>query len=435
MSAVRSRPGPLLLNLAESYTYTHPLLFNGAAKRTVKSGTVPDSLFWKPAMSLRTPYYRLHKRSGQAVVTLNGRDMYLGKHNTPESRAEYDRLIAEWLLNGRVLSAKNDLSINEMLVGYIQHCDEYYRRADGTPTSETASICQSLKPLKNLYGYTLANEFGPLKLKVCREAMIDSDLCRNECNKRTRRIVRAFKWASENEIVDSSIWQALKAVDGLRKGRSKARETKPVEPVKDKDVEAVLPHVLPPVAAMIRLQRLTGMRPGEVVAMRTTDLDMTGKVWLYRPSHHKTEHHGHERIIAVGPRSQLVLKDWLRENPDEPLFSPREAMEKKRVVSRANRKTKVQPSQLNRRKKKPKKQPSEQYTTHSYYYAIRRGCKKESVSNWHPHQLRYTRATELRKEFGIDEARVILGHCSPQMTELYAQLDMEKAIEIIEKVG
>jgi hypothetical protein len=48
-----------------------------------------------------TPSYRLHKPSGQAVVTLNYQDKYLGPHGSPESRAAYDRLIAEWLANGR----------------------------------------------------------------------------------------------------------------------------------------------------------------------------------------------------------------------------------------------------------------------------------------------------------------------------------------------
>ena len=45
------------------------------------------------ARSFRTPSYRLHKPSGQAVVTINGRDIYLGGFNTPESRSEYDCII------------------------------------------------------------------------------------------------------------------------------------------------------------------------------------------------------------------------------------------------------------------------------------------------------------------------------------------------------
>ena len=59
-------------------------------------------------MSLRTPSYRLHKPTGQAVVTLSGQDHYLGKFGSTGSRAEYDRLVAEWLANGRQLTARGD---------------------------------------------------------------------------------------------------------------------------------------------------------------------------------------------------------------------------------------------------------------------------------------------------------------------------------------
>jgi len=48
-----------------------------------------------------TPSYRLHRATGQAVVTLSGRDHYLGRHGTPESHKAYDDLIARWLACGR----------------------------------------------------------------------------------------------------------------------------------------------------------------------------------------------------------------------------------------------------------------------------------------------------------------------------------------------
>ncbi len=54
-----------------------------------------------PRLVRSFPAYQLHRASGQAVVTLNGRDCYLGPHNSNASRVEYDRLIAEWLANGR----------------------------------------------------------------------------------------------------------------------------------------------------------------------------------------------------------------------------------------------------------------------------------------------------------------------------------------------
>ena len=44
----------------------------------------------------RKPSYLLHKASGQARVRINGRDIYLGRHGSRESRELYDDLIAEW---------------------------------------------------------------------------------------------------------------------------------------------------------------------------------------------------------------------------------------------------------------------------------------------------------------------------------------------------
>jgi hypothetical protein len=159
-------------------------------------------------MSVRTsrpPSYRLHRPTGQAVVTLNGRDFYLGRHGSPESRAEYDRLIVEWISNGRRLPAPtseagSDLSINELLLAYLCHADGYYVK-NGEPTTEPVNIRLAIRPLRQHLGQTPAREFGPLRLKTVRHAMIDSGLCRNEVNRRVRLIIRTFKWAVGEEMV------------------------------------------------------------------------------------------------------------------------------------------------------------------------------------------------------------------------------------------
>ncbi len=46
------------------------------------------------------PAYRFHV-SGQAVVTLAGKDFYLGPHNSPESQAKYLALLQEYNANGK----------------------------------------------------------------------------------------------------------------------------------------------------------------------------------------------------------------------------------------------------------------------------------------------------------------------------------------------
>src|SRR4051794_13506782 len=86
--------------------------------------------------SPRIPTYRRHKPTGQAVVTLNGKDHYLGKHGTPASREKYGRLIAEWLERGGQTPSAPDpgrpphgLTVNELILGYLRHCATYYADA------------------------------------------------------------------------------------------------------------------------------------------------------------------------------------------------------------------------------------------------------------------------------------------------------------------
>jgi integrase len=203
---------------------------------------------------------------------------------------------------------------------------------------------------------------------------------------------------------------------------------------------------------MIELQRLTGCRPGEIVAMRCRDLNTSGKVWTYSPMKHKTAHHGHSRTIFIGPRAQAVLRRWLKPDLQAYLFSPIEAQESLHAELRRKRKTPVQPSQQRRKRKaKPKRAPRDCYSVGSYGRAIARGCRKADrqahkqnpsvalvqmiIPHWHPHQLRHNAATWLRKEFGLDVARVILGHRSPAITETYAEVDHAKAIDVMTKVG
>jgi integrase len=91
-----------------------------------------------------------------------------------------------------------------------------------------------------------------------------------------------------------------------------------------------------------------------------------------------------------------------------------------------------------RREPNPRKtgrELGEHYTTGSVRRAIRRARTKADIPSWHPHQLRHNAATWLRKEFGLDVARIILGHRSPVITEIYAELDREKAINAMQKSG
>lgn len=390
----------------------------------------------------RLPKYRHYKPKNLAVVRINGKDHYLGKYGSEQSHEKYRRLVANWLADhpsnatGQpVNQSDGDLSIAELLVAYLRFAEDYYRR-DGKPTKELANIRQALRPLRELYSLTSVHEFGPLALKTVRQAMINAGLCRNEINKRIRRIVGVFRWGVENELVPSPIHHGLKAVSGLRKGQFGVRESEPVRPVDEAFVNAVQPYVSRQVWAMIQLQRLTGMRPGEVVLMRQNDLNMTGPVWTYIPETHKTEHHGHRRTVYLGPQAQGILRPWLREDRSAYLFSPREALEEHWQARRSQRRTPMTPSQRARRRKTRRSRPiGEHYTTMSYGHAIARACKKAGIPRWHSNQLRHNAATRLRKEFGIEAAQLVLGHARADVTQVYAERDEGRAREIALCVG
>src|SRR5262245_47652399 len=116
-----------------------------------KAGSLPDLEVWPmSALTPRTPSYRHHKPSGQAVVTLDGRDIYLGRYGSSASRAEHDQLLAEWLSNGRRLPAPvagSDLTVNELVLAYLCHADSYSVK-NGKPTLEPGNIRLAVRPLR-----------------------------------------------------------------------------------------------------------------------------------------------------------------------------------------------------------------------------------------------------------------------------------------------
>ena len=141
----------------------------------------------------RTPKLRHHKATGKGCVVLDGKTIYLGKYELPETNEKYHRLISEWLA-GALPVAGEDITVIELIKSYWKHAKEYYRRPDGSPTSELDSIRQALRHVNDRYGRTPANQFGPKALKTVRQQMIDAGNCRGYINALVDRERRMFKW-------------------------------------------------------------------------------------------------------------------------------------------------------------------------------------------------------------------------------------------------
>jgi integrase len=424
----------------------------------------------------KVPSYRRKRCPGgrvYAVVSLpsadgSRKDILLGKYGSPESHVEYRRKLEEWEANRRTVPevAGQDISISELILKYWNHITEYYRREDGTETSEIGDIRLSLRPLADLYGDLPARDFDVGRLEILQRQMIAKPivtrikvadpvtgrrvwaekvqkigLSRNVVNSRVRRIARLFAWAASKGLLPQGV-PARDVMNPqvvrhfyLQRGRSPARETEKVKPVSESLMLDTLPFMSNVAADLVRLIAVSGMRAGEAAIMRGMDLNTSGAVWLYTPMHHKLAHKDKVRVIALGPKAQEIVRRYLVTDVTQFLFSPKKAMEQVRAEQRANRKTPVQPSQRCRKKRNPKRTPADHYSTRSLSKAVWIACRRAGMPGWHLHQLRHSFATQVRREMSIDDARAALGHSDTSMTQEYAERDIRQAVEVARKLG
>ena len=231
---------------------------------------------------------------------------------------------------------------------------------------------------------------------------------------------------------------------------------------------------------MIKLQRITGMRPDEVCSMRTGEIDRSKPLWTYTPGSHKTAHHGHTRTIFLGQRCQEIVTPFLKLDPGAFIFSAIEAETERLVARHAQRKTPLNQGNVpgSNRKQRARRSKGSRYNVASYRRAIQRACedafappehlqprvwtddkgraRRETRKallarltpeqradlaawrrghQWHPHQLRHNAATEWRQRYGAETTLVLLGDRSTRMVDIYAEKNVEAARKIMAEVG
>ena len=332
------------------------------------------------------PNYRLHKATGQAFVELGGRRFYMGKHGSKASKEGYEQRIAEYLANGRKLpptQTKAGISCHELAIHFLEWAEEYYM----SQPKSFAHVKKAMEFLVKHYGRESVDKFAPMSLVFIQKKLVEHGYARPMVNRYIGVIKRAFKHGAKFGWVEPSTSYALQVVDNLKKGRTKAHEFRDIKPVDPGVFDKTLAKLPKRIADMCRIQRNSTMRPQDVCNLRACDIDRSGDIWIYRPPNHKTAYLGEVLTKYIGAQAQAILMSYLLEKEDAPeafLFSPADTVRDRNIERRRNRKTlnkkgEVQPSQKNRRKGNPQKQPGTQYTTHSYSRAIIAACKKAGV--------------------------------------------------------
>ena len=387
-----------------------------------------------PKLVTSIPKYRKHRASGQAMVTINGKDHYLGPHGTKASKLEYDRLINQWIASSRnplfglPSEQCGEPSLSDLMNAYRKWAVKYYRHPDGKPTGTADNIAPFMRRIRAWYGKVPVSEFTPLAFKDVIKRLIDEGLSISTVNDYIARLKHMFRWGVSEELVGEPVLRRLETVSSEHQGRSQAKARRIVDAV-----PAKIPVV---VQSMVQLQRLTGMRPAEVCQIRPCDVTKADDVWLYSPYQHKTQHHGKTRVIVIASKAKAILEPFMHGDPNLFCFNPKRSAEIQIARKTAARVTSL--SCGNTPKTNRKIQGGPCYTAHSYRRAIHRACELvfgKGGIKWSPNQLRHALAEEVQGIGDIEAVAAVLGHSKLDTSKIYAKHNLKLAIETMRQIG
>ena len=261
-------------------------------------------------------------------------------------------------------------TVGEMVESWLAHCARTYPSRKGSSTF--TNMRDATRPLVGLFGDLSLAQLSIDHLEAVRDCQTET-LSRRTCNDRAARLrtmLRHFAHCLPCSVSDLTL-------AGLRKGRTAARETRKKYAVPIRDVLATLKDgALHPACRAITLTMLrTGARPGEICTLKGSEIDTSASPWVVHIEEWKGSWREKDRIIAIGPRAQLILLPYLN---DGYLF----------VMESGPRK-------------------GQPWRVMAYCRAISRAAERQGVAHWTPQQLRKRALTDAPTE---ELARQIAQH-------------------------
>ncbi len=365
-----------------------------------------------PRPKSAVPPYRHHKSTGRAVVYVDRKSVFLGKYDTPESRQRYAEIVSK-IASGEPVPMSSKVTTREPVRRSIAAlCLRFV--AEKLPNyahAEQACFRGAMRILVELFGETPADDFGPIRLRTVRAAMVAGDpqaiskdgktkprrpWSRSFVNKQIKRLKHLFRWGVSWELVPVTVADALGTVESLAQGDTDAAESRPRQSVPPADIAAVRAVLTDRQRDIFDLLMLTGARPGEIIGLTTGQIDRTGEVWRVDLEKHKTRRHGKSRTLFFNTTAQAILIRHMKADPDARLFP----------VLRS-----------------------------TFGTAVKDACTKVGVPEFTPHWLRHTVATRLADELGTEAAQRLLGHTNAAMTEHYSRKAEKVAINAAKHIG
>ncbi|MDX1967562.1 MAG: tyrosine-type recombinase/integrase [Planctomycetaceae bacterium] len=344
-------------------------------------------------------------KNGRAFTKVRGRFISLGRAGTPESHQRYSEVLtahARGQLDDiakpkAAATAPKCLTVNELIMQFVT------REIPRFSAGEAYAFRAAIKVLRPMFGETPVNDFGPLRYRLVRDQMVSGDpatgrkpWARPTVNRQIKRIRQIFRWGVSWELVQPDVVTRLDSVRSLAIGETTAHDNPARKAASAADVEAVMPHLKPVYADVLRLLALTGARRGEILSLTGGMLQRRSDCWLAELNEHKTARKGKRRFLVFNVAAQAILLRHLRVDPEAKIFD-------------------VHPD--------------------TFSTAVRLACVAAGVTPFVPHQLRHAAAAKLVDELGVEVAQAVLGHSDAMMTQHYSQSAERKAIAGVARLG
>lgn len=343
----------------------------------------------------QAPTY-VYKEKDRARIYWRGEYRELpGKFRSAKSLAAYQSMCLIVEATGALPPAVHSsevITIKELGKRYLAAMRIKFGPGSNEPTYRSYAV----RMVVGMFGSLTVAEFTPVQLKAVRQAVIDSGLVRRTANKRTQHLVQMIQWAVEEGLATSEQWQRLKAVEQIRAGQFGSRDNPDKKPVSESHYQETLQYLRPRTADALRVLALTGMRTGELLAMRPQDIEKSERHWFYSPPRHKTMESIGSKLIAIPEPAVEILIKYMPKDFTKRFF-PCGASWLLRAVERA--------------------------------------CERHGIPHWHPHQLRHMLASKVAESIDERAAQKLLGHTNPRMTKKYIQLSKDELVEIMDKLS
>lgn len=281
------------------------------------------------------------------------------------------------------------LTVEQLAASYLASVRARCSPRRREPNNTAKNVEAALRPLRELYGDSLACELGPRHVRVLQLALSRRGLAARTINDRVAWIRSMVRWGVSMEMLGPERLAALQALPAVRPTQDGTVRRPPVGAADPADVEDAMPYLRGVTGDVVAWLRLTGARAGEAAALHAAYIERVDGLLFAAPPQHKTAWRGQETAIAMGPRATEIVERRLR--PGLHVF---------RTHSGGS------------------------YSSSTLTQAIRRGVQRALADGsirrpWSAHQLRHLACTECSSIAGEQVAQRLLRHRHARTTRGY----------------